>query len=107
MSFGLARSRQNAVSEQEDSRVTLTCRRCRNDTPRDTLSTFGAMCEPCYRGYCLEKPLTAPDVGNKNANGPRDWIQAMRKRELMADKLTPFQRSSWREAMGMRGEEDA
>jgi hypothetical protein len=35
-------------------------------------------------------------------NDPKRWAHALKEREARGERLTPFQKSSWREALGVR-----
>lgn len=76
------------------------CRKCGATTSHEHLRTFGAQCFPCYQRWVHEKRPSSPDVGNKQANGPRDWIQALSRRDPKT--LTQFQRECLAEAQRMR-----
>lgn len=41
---------------------------------------------------------------NLGRNPNRVWAEALREREQSGERLTPFQKSAWREALGVRGE---
>ena len=41
---------------------------------------------------------------NLGRNPSRVWAEALREREKSGERLTPFQKSAWREALGVRGE---
>ena len=76
------------------------CRKCETATSHHHLSTFGGQCFPCYQRWLHAKPAPTPDVGDKKANGPRDWIRALALRDPKT--LTQFQRDALTEARGSR-----
>ena len=78
----------------------MPCRKCQTATSIAHLSTFGAQCFPCYQRWLHAKPVPTPDVGNKQSNGPRDWIRALAQRDPKT--LTQFQRDALAEARGAR-----
>lgn len=78
----------------------LPCHRCAEQTHVATLTQYGAMCFGCYEAYCRE-PQPNPEFMGDKRNGPHDWAEALRKREESGEHLTLFQKTCWREALGL------
>lgn len=76
----------------------LPCTFCGTLTKRKVLATLGARCGDCYERYVREKQ-SYPDVGNKKANGPKDWASALKRREEAGERLSIVQRQAWRDAL--------
>lgn len=81
------------------------CRICANTTDHELLSKHGGMCLGCFDSWRRRPIAETPDIGDKMKDGPRAWAVALRKREQCGERLTPFQRQAWRDALGAVGSE--
>lgn len=52
--------RETAEKMGDDEHPPLPCMTCREDTPRATLSTYGARCVRCYQEYCRAAQSARP-----------------------------------------------
>lgn len=73
------------------------CSICRTATLSATLSQYGARCHSCYERYLTEG--TKPETADKRTDGPKAWAWFLRSRELAGARLSPTQRSMWRECL--------
>lgn len=76
------------------------CRGCGGSTRAATLSHYGGRCISCHESF-TQVPVPAPQMA-KNYEGPKAWAWRIRAREMALDRLTPAQKTMWREAL--RGE---
>lgn len=76
---------------------TCRCLFCNTPTDWQTLSDHGARCFSCYQAYKRAVPKL-PYVGEKTSD-PRGWAYALKRREESGEKLTQFQKQSWREVV--------
>lgn len=85
----------------------LPCRTCQTITDHKTLCSLGGLCFSCYAAWRRAIPKDWPYIGDKAKDGPKAWASALRKRELLGERLTPFQRQAWRDAIGSQAGEVA
>ena len=73
------------------------CRQCSASATFKTRCDFGGLCAGCFRSYC-DQPVT-PAPYNQTTAGPRAWAYALKAREADGDRLSPVQKSAWRDAL--------
>lgn len=96
--MSLSRSREVRESAADESLgQPMPCTFCGRITAHETLRALGARCVGCFRAYCETVPQ-APQVGDKRG-GPKGWAWALRSREMAGERLTPPQKSAWRDAL--------
>lgn len=57
--------RETAEKMGDEKHPPLPCMTCREDTPRATLSTYGARCIRCYHEYCAAAFKGTPGIKPK------------------------------------------
>ena len=67
-------------------------------------TSFGAPAEMVRELSKSDKLEILRRLQNLGRNPNRVWAEALREREQSGERLTPFQKSAWREALGVRGE---
>lgn len=111
--------RQAMVGNHEPEGA-FPCLFCTTPTNRDTLSTLGARCFPCYVAYCKEGfsdigPLSIADKRDimqslrsfgRSANSPRNWARKLKERHEAGECLTPAQINAYRDCLRQRPDED-
>lgn len=101
------------IADEFSSRQFLCCT-CRRLTDGTELAEFGARCGACYEAYCRAAP-SGPIPRNtaekrailerlravmaQQSKDPKNWAYRLRDREARGDRLTPFQREAWRNAL--------
>jgi hypothetical protein len=77
----------------------LPCWKCGSLALHGALASYGGMCPNCYEGYCNSTPEVPHWAANKNVDGPKGWARALKKREMLGERLTPAQKAMWRSAL--------
>lgn len=88
-----------AADHREDEPPKLACRWCNAMTPVAALASYGARCFRCYEAYCNSAPEVPHWAANKNTDGPKGWARALKKREMLGERLSPAQKAMWRAAL--------
>jgi len=78
----------------------MPCHRCSDMTHVATLTQYDAMCFRCFEAYCREPQATPKFMGDKR-EGACSWAEALQKREQSGERLSLFQKTCWREALGL------
>lgn len=100
MSYKSSARPADAADAERDGPSPMPCLVCRQSAEWKTLSEHGGMCLGCYGNWRSRPVAESPNIGDKAKDGDMAWAPALRKRELMGERLTPFQRGAWREAIG-------
>ncbi len=74
----------------------LPCSECKKQTLVQTLTQYGARCHSCFEFYLTQASKT--ETANRR-EGPKAWAHHLRAREFAGARLTPAQRTMWREAL--------
>lgn len=76
----------------------LPCRTCGKATLIVTLTNYGTRCFGCYEAYCGEPQQKSMFLADKRRD-TKAWARALKAREEAGDRLSPAQRTMWREAL--------
>lgn len=91
------------LAEQHVNEDTPPCRYCGTPTARDTLTTFGARCGPCYRAYRESIP-EGPPIAYRRDDRARSWAWNLKARHDAGERLTPAQITAYTVALRTRHE---
>ena len=92
------------MAEQRAQDERQQCRICNTVTAWETLSDHGGRCYPCYAAYCRAVP-PAPKLP-AFADSPRRWAYLLQWREQRGERLSPVQKTLWREALQSTGAQE-
>lgn len=89
------------VQREIPTELQMPCRWCETPTSIAALAQYGGRCWRCYDGWTRKPQQPAVhEIANRVAGGPRAWAEHLRMREQRGERLSPFQRAAWREALG-------